>query len=510
MELFMLSRKKTINLLGMILALTSALTIKSATSFEQLVEGIKNKDLTLVKKILDAEPKLISEQDKQYKRDGDTPLSLAIKIAKLKEEDPRDQELIKLLLTYHPDLNTLSYSKNTPLSWAAAQKRKDLIKLLLDAGADKSAKLHRGETVYDIFKRLGNPEASGYSYETADQRAKRLEYNEIADLLKPPTTTAATTAETKAAAAETTPVTPTTVQATTSPTPPAPPAAPSAAYKQLLEAIQANNFSPVYKILDAEPDVVREKGEYGRTLLNEAVRLKARDKDQISLKYIIIALLEYGADINTQDQGGETPLMGAAQAKKRSLVDYLLEAGADPMIKNNINETAMTKAMLGGENKDIMQALQKYEAIPPKQRAAQGMRRILGLAIQHNKPKAVAILLQNPAFNINTKDEDFGQTALMRAASSGNIDIVKQLLKAGADVNIADNEGTTAYSFTINNQGYTPERQQDFKAIADLLESTGKLKTPAPAAQQPAMTMAVGNELALLANQLTALAAHSK
>ena len=46
--------------------------------------------------------------------------------------------------------------------------------------------------------------------------------------------------------------------------------------------------------------------------------------------------------------------------------------------------------------------------------------------------------------NINYQDDDDGNTALMWAVGINNIDIIHQLLQAGADVHIQAKDGATA------------------------------------------------------------------
>ncbi len=53
----------------------------------------------------------------------------------------------------------------------------------------------------------------------------------------------------------------------------------------------------------------------------------------------IRCLLDAGADINTQDKNGATPLHRAVRTRCAAAVKCLLEAGCDPTLKNNPGST---------------------------------------------------------------------------------------------------------------------------------------------------------------------------
>lgn len=75
-------------------------------------------------------------------------------------------------------------------------------------------------------------------------------------------------------------------------------------------------------------------------------------------------------------------------------------------------------------------------------------------ACRYNTIEVVRLLLEQKA-NINRQVDKVGEesslhvgdTALMWAAATGNVDIVSELLKYGADINLKNMEGNTALTF---------------------------------------------------------------
>jgi len=65
--------------------------------------------------------------------------------------------------------------------------------------------------------------------------------------------------------------------------------------------------------------------------------------------------------------------------------------------------------------------------------------------------KAIKEMVKHQNVNVNAMDKK-GKTALMWAANYGHIEVVKFLVKSGADVNIADNKGRTALIIARKNQ----------------------------------------------------------
>ena len=77
-------------------------------------------------------------------------------------------------------------------------------------------------------------------------------------------------------------------------------------------------------------------------------------------KFIIELLLEYGADIDSQDKGGETCLMWAARNNNIEIVRCLLQNGADINKQNRYGETAIQMARSNGKDNKKIVALLLY------------------------------------------------------------------------------------------------------------------------------------------------------
>jgi uncharacterized protein len=82
--------------------------------------------------------------------------------------------------------------------------------------------------------------------------------------------------------------------------------------------------------------------------------------------------------------------------------------------------------------------------------ALKRQKRVLHFATSGPNPGAVEVLLEYGA-NINTADGIENFTPLMNSAAEGNIEVVKILLKYGADTSITDDDGDTAEAFALQN-----------------------------------------------------------
>lgn len=138
-------------------------------------------------------------------------------------------------------------------------------------------------------------------------------------------------------------------------------------------------------------------------------------------------LVSRGANVNAQDDKGQTALMMAGE--NTDAVKALIEAGADVNVRDREGNTAL---MMGSWA--VQQLLKQAGA------SEEGLNNValVEAAGQGNLSK-VEDLLQAGA-NVNYADG----SALVAAAGKGNLALVDRLIEAGADVNLGWKTGFTA------------------------------------------------------------------
>ncbi|MFQ5560985.1 MAG: ankyrin repeat domain-containing protein, partial [Nitrospinota bacterium] len=140
----------------------------------------------------------------------------------------------------------------------------------------------------------------------------------------------------------------------------------------------------------------------------------------------VIALLKQGADINTVDDLGNTPLMEAVLNGRTAVVNILLKAGADVKRKNRRGEDAL----------------------------------LLASKIENT---AVVLLLVEAGAFINTRDLK-GNTPLINAVKKDSLALTRVFMVRGADPEIRNKKGFTPLDIAL---------KKDFTSISKYLFSHG-------------------------------------
>jgi ankyrin repeat protein len=152
-------------------------------------------------------------------------------------------------------------------------------------------------------------------------------------------------------------------------------------------------------------------------------------------------LLAKGIELNSRDTNGTTPLIEATNARPE-LAKELVTNGANPNFPSGTGSTPLMHAASHCQL-DLARFLLDHGArLDAKDR--DGQTGLMYAAWGCQNGRMVQLLLEAGAA-VNDRSKD-GGTALMRAASSGDLEAVKALVAAGADLNATDDNGETAFT----------------------------------------------------------------
>ena len=166
-------------------------------------------------------------------------------------------------------------------------------------------------------------------------------------------------------------------------------------------------------------------------------------------KKLIIELIEKGADLNIQDNGGKTALMyaiiiGNKEVENKEVAEELIKAEADLNIQDNGGKTALMYAIkyMPDIAKELIEAGADLDILDANKNTAL-------LHVIFTKNNEVAKKLIDAGADLN-KQYVGGLTALMYAIKFDNEEVAEKLIDARAKLDIQDIEGQTALEYAIN------------------------------------------------------------
>ncbi|PKS06261.1 hypothetical protein jhhlp_007007 [Lomentospora prolificans] len=343
---------------------------------------------------------------------------------------PRE-DIVKLLIQHGADLNTKDTDGCTALDWASRRGYTRIAELLLDNGAD--------------------PNVVDNANWTPLQTASRYGHDEIAKLLLD--------RRVRVDVPDNTGWTPLKMAA-------------RYGYDNIVEMLLKEDVEVDY--LDNDGWTALEEAVYGghenivKILLEHGADPNKADKDGCTLlngssrsgnANIVRLLLSKDANVNQAEKDGWTPLMAACRNNHKDVAVMLIAKGADIDRADNDGWPPIEVAARYGHT-DIVKLLLDHGA-QVNLTDNEGWT-TLEVAARYGFDEIVRALLLKGA-NPNTKD-DKGWTPLVLASKWGCEAVVEMLLNAGADIHAANGSGLTSiHSASYNNH----------KGIVELLINRG-------------------------------------
>ena len=200
----------------------------------------------------------------------------------------------------------------------------------------------------------------------------------------------------------------------------------------------------------------------GTTPLHWAVR--ADDTEAVR------SLLRAGANANAANRYGVTPLSLAASNANATILGMLLQAGADPKAALPGGQTILMTAARTG-NPEAVKLLLTRGADPNASEANYGETALMWAASENHAAATRMLIEFGAKIDARSKTMQFPQdrfglegvttvlphgnwTALMYTARQGSLDAARALVEAGAALNLADPDGATALVLALINGHY--------------------------------------------------------
>jgi len=142
---------------------------------------------------------------------------------------------------------------------------------------------------------------------------------------------------------------------------------------------------------------------------------------------------------NSADTDGTRALHWAIRAGEADIVEFLLKAGADATAKDRLDVTPLFLAAMNGDGAIIRKLLNAGANANQVEKTGES---ILMVAIRTGSTDAVRALLEHKA-SANYSEPQLQLTPLMLAAEGGYTEIVADLLKSGADIQVRTRTGAT-------------------------------------------------------------------
>jgi N-acyl-D-amino-acid deacylase len=149
------------------------------------------------------------------------------------------------------------------------------------------------------------------------------------------------------------------------------------------------------------------------------------------------ALVRDGADVNSRDRHGSTPLMDSATVGSLEAMKFLLSHGADVNAQNQFGSTALVWSATDLSKVSLLLS----HGADPNIATKRGRTVLLVAAMSDRSAEIARLLIEKGA---NPKVTDAFKTTALRAAAMGNDDsTMRMLIEAGVDVNAGDLAGIT-------------------------------------------------------------------
>lgn len=206
------------------------------------------------------------------------------------------------------------------------------------------------------------------------------------------------------------------------------------------QAVIASDLDKIKMLIKADSTLLELKDAHGNTPLNLAsFNPETWDKQPAIAKFLI----NNGANVNTRNNEGITPLLGicSGAGPDFDIVQLLIAKGADINGQDNNGRVPLLDVVIIGNLKVAKFMIEHGANVNAYDKVYSN--NALNLAISFNKNDSIATLLIENGARLNQKDRD-GNSELHIAAMRGLANLIRFLVEKGADVHAVNKNNHTA------------------------------------------------------------------
>jgi ankyrin repeat protein len=236
------------------------------------------------------------------------------------------------------------------------------------------------------------------------------------------------------------------------------------------------NTALMHAVVLGKPEAVKALLDKSNLALKDdsqrnALALAARQGNPECTKALIdkIAGLDpktRAAIFNNQDDSGRTALMDAIQKGNDDVAEQLTKnTNVLVNLQDNDGKTALHEAAEKGRARDLVS-----RGADPNRADLHGATPLMVAAQNGHGGSVEAMLHGKPPADPDLQDAD-RRSALMYAAAHGDVRSVRALVHAGANLDLTDKDGNTAYDLAKGGRLSSPSLQKEYQEILDLVST---------------------------------------
>ena len=231
-------------------------------------------------------------------------------------------------------------------------------------------------------------------------------------------------------------------------------------------AVRGNRHNLIQTLIKAGADhqVINNTGD-GHTPLHEALVHKYNQPLNYKYNQSLKDLVSAGVNVNVVNKNKDTALHFAVGARNLQAMQILIKAGADINARNKEDDTPLHQAVRGQDIEAIMMLVRAGADTQAMNNKGNGHIALHEAVLLPDTEALVTLLQKGVNANIVNKSKD---TALHLAVGARNLQAMQILIRAGANVNAANAIGITPLHKAAEDNGSTQALELLIKVGANL------------------------------------------